>query len=399
LDILLVLGITLIAAFLAGRFVQYLSLPSVTGYVLMGVVLGPSVLGIVSSGDIVALEPVNAFALGLIGLSIGGELRWRALVSKWQNFGLLFLGQSVATFIFVSSAIFLLSRNLMLAVILGVLALAPAPGTILGVIREFRTTGTFPREIMSLVVLDSVWCIVAFTVATTFLNFYHFEQLSGSGSALAHIFGQIGPAIALGIGLGAIGIVTIDYVSGARQRQVLVTAVIFLSVGIPRYVDLPYLLVTLIAGAVIVNLSPNFQRFLEALHAIDTPVLVFFLTLAGARLHLDVLPVVGLLGVAYVLARFAGKLVGARLADIGCHLLPARCSLINPTHRRLMGLALTPQAGVAVGLAILAEQQLPFGDGLLVTLVLGSVIVSQLIAPTLIVRALQGAGAIAEKEG
>ncbi len=393
MDIILVLGVVLASAFFAGKLADRVRLPVVTGYVLMGVVLGPSAAGIVGSEEMLALEPINAFALGLIGLSIGSELRWRSLLAKWENFGLLFAGQSMMTLLLVFLSIYLFSGDIPMAIMLGVLALAPAPATILGVIREYRTRGPFPREIMSMVVLDSLWCITAFTIVSTVLNFYYFGNGTGLG-ALGNVFGQIAPAIGLGIILGACGILVIDRISIAPQRQVMITAILLLSVGIPRHLGISYLLVTLITGVMVVNLSPNFERFVGSLRTIDTPILVVFLTLAGTRLQLDVLPMVGRLGVVYVLARFAGKMAGARIADLGCRLLPDRCGLINPKHRRLMGMALTPQAGVAVGLSILAEQQLPVQEGLLVSLVLGSVIISQLIAPTLIVRALRMAGAI-----
>ncbi len=395
MDLLLVLGVVLVAAFVGGQLAHKLTLPSVTGYILVGVVLGSSVTGLLGAAELAALEPINAFALGLIGLSIGGELKWRFLAQKWQNFGLLFLGESLTTLLLVVIVIGALSRNLALALILGVLALAPAPATILGVVRDYKTRGRFPGEVMSLVALDSLWCILAFTVVTTLLNLYYYGIQPGKG-VLGHIATEIGPAIVLGVLLGFVGVNITNRIPLPKQRQVLITALLFLAVGLPRYLGISYLLVTLLTGTIIVNMTPKFRRFFDALQTVDAPVLVVFLTLAGARLQLQALPAVGILGAAYVVSRLLGKLLGSRLADASCRMLPTSCSRINPTHRRYIGLARTPQAGVAIGLSLLAEQQLPLPEGVVVTVIVGSVILFQLIGPPLIVKALRETGSIAE---
>jgi len=397
LDLLLVLGVVIAAAFLGGQLVQRLTLPSVTGYLLMGIILGPSVTGLIGRAELVALEPVTAFALGLIGLSIGGELRWRFLKEKWQNFGLLFLGESLGTLFLVTLSVYIVTQNLILSLILGVLSLAPAPTTILGVIREYKTQGPFPRVVMSLVALDNLWCVVALTVVTTVLNLYYFDVEPGQ-SVLRGVISEIGPAVGLAIILGAAGINIVNRARLHRKRQVLVTAILFIAVGLSRQMNISYLLVTLITGAMVVNFTPNYRRFFESLHTIDTPVLVIFLTLAGANLHLEALPTVGFLGVVYILARVAGKLLGSGIGHATCSLLPSGCSHIDPKHRKHIGLALTPQAGVAIGLSILAEQQLPLPEGVVVTLILGSVIFFQLVGPTLVVEALRRTDSIIEDE-
>ncbi len=388
MDLLLTLGIVVVAGLIGGWLAQELKLPSVTGYLLIGVLLGPSVTNLVTTEDMAALDPVTAFAMGLIVLSIGAELRWPLLRSKWQNFGLLFIGESLGTFVLVTAAVYLVSRSLAVALMLGVLSLAPAPTSILGIMREHNARGPFPRVVMSLVALDNLWCILAFTIVTTTLNLHYFGMDAERG-LLAHVTVEIGGALALGACLGLAGITLANRVRLPRQRLLLVTAIIFLLVGLSRQLGISYLLVALVTGAMVANLTPNPKRFFENIEAIDPPVLILFLTLAGANLQLQALPTLGLLGSIYILSRLTGKLLGSRLGDATCRLLSDQCSMIAPEHRRQVGLALTPQAGVAVGLALLAEERLPLPEGVIVTVILGSVIFFGLIGPVLVLRALR----------
>ena len=398
LNSLLVLGVILIAGVLGGHVAHRFGLPSVTGYLLIGILIGPSVTGLISKADLTALQPVNDFALGLIGLSIGGELRWHFLRRKWRSFGLLFLGEGLTTFLCVFVLTYIVSRDLPLALILGVLALATAPGSILDVINENRTHGSFPRVVMSLVALDNLFCVAAFTLVTTVLNLYYFNVDQGR-SLFGALSRELGVALLLAAVLGALGLIIVNRVTLLRQRQVLIIAVMFLAVGLPRHFEVSYLLVTLITGLIIANFSRNFRKFYETLHTIDTPLLVVFLTLAGVKLQLAALPALGLLGLVYVVARFLGKVGGSRLGAGLCALLPGQHFAIAPEHRKSVGLALTPQAGVAIGLSLLAEQTLPLPEDLLVSLILGSVIFFEFVGPMLVLRALDRTGSLVKGGG
>lgn len=394
---LLVLGVILVTGFVGGQVARRLGLPSVTGYLLIGIVIGPSVTGIVGKAEVEALQVVNDFALGLIGLSIGGELRWDFLRKQLHSFGLLFLGEGIVTLILVFTLTYLVSNDPALALLLAILSLATAPGSILDVINENRTRGSFPRVLMSLVAIDNLFCIAAFTVVTTVLNLYYY-RVGAESNVVGQLAREIGLAVLLGLALGMLGLMAVDRIRSARQRQVLVVALMFLAVGLPRQLGLSYLLVTLLMGPMIVNFSRNYRAFYEVLHGVDTPILVIFLTLAGVKLQLEILPAVGLIGAVYITARFLGKVGGSRLGAEVCALLPGRCSAMEPRHRRYVGLALTPQAGVAIGLSLLAEEKLPLPPGLLVTLILGSVIFFELVGPVLVLRALESTGSLVHSQ-
>jgi len=397
LDSLLIIGVILTTGYLGGELARKFKLPSVTGYIITGLILGPSLLDIISSPLLQTLQPVNDFALGLIGLSIGGELKYRFLQRNWENFSLIFLGESLLTFFLVFISIYLISENFPLAVMLGVLSLATAPSSILGVINDRNTRGVFPRILMSIVALDNFFCILVFSVTTTILNIFYYQQISAAGF-WSYLGQEVFLGIILGIVLGYCTILVIERIPEQRKSQVLLIAIIFFAVGLPRQFDISYLLVTLLLGALVVNLTSHYRKFYQALHSIDTPILILFLTLAGAKLQLDILPAVGILGIAYIVARLSGKILGARLGAASCYLLPAACQNISPLHRKYIGMALTPQAGVAIGLSLLAEQKLPLQAGVVSTLILGSIIFFELIGPVLVDRALVKTGSVREPE-
>lgn len=393
MESLLLVGLALLLGFAGGRLASRLGLPSVTGYLLTGLIIGPSMLAVISKSALTSLQPVNNFALGLIGLSIGGELKWRFIKKKWQNFSLLFLGEFIFTFLLVFASIFFFTKNLPLAAVLAALALATAPGAIINIISENGGKGIFPRVLMSLVALDNLFCIILFSVLVSFLNIYYF----GTGlnnNLIAQLSSEIGLGLLLGVIMGTAGLIILNKVTNKKQQQILFIALFFIAIGLPLQLNIQYLLVTLITGAIIVNFTPHFRRFYEILHTIDTPILVLFLTLAGAKLNLSAFATIGFLGVIYIITRTAGKMIGAQIGSYSCRLLPSKCSSIPPHMRKYIGMALMPQAGVAIGLSLLAEQKLPLPENLVVTLILGSVIFFEFLGPIMVKKALVLTGSI-----
>ncbi len=388
MDILLTLGLVILLGVLGGELARKLNFPSVTGYLLTGILLGPSLMGLVDASVLTSIDPIIDFALGLIGLSLGGELKFRFLQKNWGDFGLVFLGESFLTLILVALPVYIFSGSFPLAVVLGVLATASAPASVLSTLSEKKATGSFPELLKSMVALDSLFCITLFSFATILLKGYFYDAGNGSG-VLLQLGYELGLALLAGFLIGTVTIRIINRVLEERKRLVLLTGIIFLAVGVSNQLGLSYLLVTLTAGIMIVNLTPNFGRFFTSLHVIDTPVLVLFLTLAGASLELRALPQLGFLGVIYITFRTLGKIAGSTLGSYACGFLTGNCSHVEPQIRKYLGFALIPQAGIAVGLALLAEQELPLPEDAAVTTILGAIIFFQLVGPFLLDTALR----------
>ncbi len=375
----LALGIVLLVGVGGGFLAKRVNLPSVTGYLVGGILVGPSVLGLVPTDVLYQLESINQLALGVIALTIGAELRIGTLKRLGSNIGRVFLVEAGTTFIFILSATMILGAPFSLALILAVLGIATAPGAIMSCVREVPSRGTFCRVLLTTVALDNLMAIAAFGIAVSLLQIGPIASVG----ALSFIWLLL-RSLLLAAVLGALTGMFLTVVSIKTQNAsiILVTTLgaIMVTVGLAATTDIPALLAAMVAGSFLINASPSPQRLLRSLETVEPPILVAFLTLAGIKLDFAVLPSVGLLGLGYIIARFAGKALGSR---IGAHFTD-----MPRSWRHNIGMALTPQAGVAIGLSIIAEQKLPFPPGTITTLILGAVVVFEIIGPVLVKRAL-----------
>ena len=387
MNVILALGIIMITGVVGGKLVGYINFPSVTGYLVFGILVGPSLLNLVPKEMVSELAPVNDLALGIIAVSIGGELSWKRLKKSGKNLSKLFLSEAFLTFLLVTSISWFLSSSLPIALVLGVLSMATAPAAILAMIRDYRARGEFPSLLLSLVALDNLFCIISFGIVTTLLQMVYFEAAPLSLAMLGGVAGNMLLSIIIGVFLGF----AISYLSSFSLPEnkflVIILGVILLGVGTGIALNLSSLLITMIMGLVMVNFSYQPQQIFALIGRIDTPILVTFLTMAGVKLDLGILSQIGLLGAAYIIARLAGKIIGAALGATFCRDMPK-------SYRRGIPMALTPQAGVAIGLSILVEQKLPLPEGLIVTLILSTVIIFELLGPLLVKRALEITDAI-----
>jgi len=241
LDVLLLVGIVLLAGFSGGRLADWIGLPSVTGYLFTGLIIGPAMLGIISPTGLNNLQPINNFALGLIGLSIGGELKWRFIKTKWQDFSLLFLGELIITFSIVFVSTYLFTDNFALAAVLASLALATAPGAIINIINENNVKGNFPKILMSLVAIDNLFCIIIFSITVTFLNIYYFGTALNT-NIFTQLLYEIGLSLFIGAILGIIGLIILNKIQNKNQQKILFTGLIFIAIGLPLQLNLQFLI-------------------------------------------------------------------------------------------------------------------------------------------------------------
>ncbi len=379
----LALGIVLLIGAGGGFLAKRVRLPSVTGYLIGGIVVGPSVLGLLPTDVLYELEPINQLALGIIALTIGGELRISTLRRLGSDISRVFIVEAAITFTFILVTSIVLGAPGSLALVLATLGIATAPGAIMACVREVPSKSSFCRVLLTTVALDNLLAIALFGVLVSLLQvgtmaslgLFTFSWLLVRSLLLASLLGGLA-----GIFLTAISIKT------QNASVILVTALgcVLVTVGAADILDVPALLAAMVAGAVLANASPSPQRLFRSLETIEAPILVAFLTLAGLKLDFSVLPTVGILGIGYIGARFMGKAIGSRLG--------AQLTNMPMSWKRNIGFALTPQAGVAIGLSVIAEQKLPFAPGTITTLILGAVVVFEIVGPVLVKRALTIAG-------
>ncbi len=206
--------------------------------------------------------------------------------------------------------------------------------------------------LLAVVALDNLFAITLFGIVISFIQIGAAAAQASGMDAIAIAVRDLGISLFLGIAAGVFLVATSQWAKSDKRILVSVLGVILITVGISIYLDTQALLSAIIAGAVFSNFSRKPQRISRALFSVEDPILLAFLTMAGVKLDIGVLPTVGQIGVIYILARSAAKLIGSRVG--------ASMTSFPLSWKHNLGRALTPQAGVAIGLAIIAEQKAVF---------------------------------------
>jgi len=367
---LVVLGGMLLCGFLAHVSGPLIHVPRVTLLVLIGVALGPHMLGVVPS-EVNAWFPfVTHLALALIGFLLGEEFRWKDLRKRGRRVLGLSIGEAGGAALLVGAAVYLVTFDPVLAVILAGIAPPTAPAATVETLREGRAEGELTDTVLGVVAIDDAWGVIVFSLLIVIAS-----ALAGEGLAtgplldgLREILGGIALGAALGVPMAWIS----NRVRGGDITLVEAGGIIFFQTGLAVMLDVSYLLAAIVLGAVVVNLSRREHLFKEIEH-VREPFMAIFFILAGLELDVRQLASVGLLGVVYVLARAGGGVVGGRISG----------SLLNTSRevRRRIGWCLLPQAGVALGFALIVQERMPdYGEQVL-TLVIATTVVFEITGP------------------
>lgn len=382
MDISLAIGILFLAGAAGGKLARIVKLPSVTGNLIFGILVGPSVLGFLNQEVLYDLAPINDLALGVIALSIGAELHWKKVRQLAGDVTKIFLVEALATLSLVFVSLYLFGLSPRYALIFAVISIATAPGAIIACIRENPTKVNFNKVLLSVVALDNLFAITLFGIVLSFLQVSVGNVGNVGSNQPVWLMASMDLGIALGIGLvtGIFLILTAEYAKQDGHILVSVLGAILMTVGISNVLDTPALLASIIAGVVYVNFCKRPQRISRSLLSVESAILLAFLTLAGTKLDVSVLPSVGAVGLVYIFARSTAKIIGTRIGST--------VTRLPYTWKVNLGRALTPQAGVAIGLAILAEQKDIFTPDSIMPVILAAVVVFELIGPILVKRAL-----------
>jgi len=381
----LIAAIILLVGLVGGKLASKVRLPSVTGYIVVGLLMGPSFANVITKEMIYSLQLVNHLALGMLAIAIGAELHRKVFKKNGRILFLVSIGDNLGTFILVTLITFALGLPLAFALVLGVLSMTVSPSGVLSIIKEYRGKGPFSRSIMALVAIENLNCIIVFGITTAVLQGMTNPELQGSALVMNMVM-ELGLALMIGVFSGAFLAFLIWRKSNENKFMVMVIGIILLNSGIGEIYGLSAILINMTTGAFIANIVEENFMLSTTLEKIELPIFVFFLTLAGAKLDLAIMPQIGLIGVGYIIGRLGGKLIGSYIS--------ARLTNIGEKYRRNLGIALTPQAGVVIGLSIVAEQRLPQLNGIVTGIVLSGVVFFEIVGPLLLKQALKNTGEI-----
>jgi Kef-type K+ transport system membrane component KefB len=372
------LGLILLFALLVGHLVKFVRVPEVTGYLLAGMVVGPSVLGVVTHENLQALHVFSEVGLGLILFSIGSVFELGRMRAVGRRLFTLTLAESLIAATLVTVGMLLLGQPWQIALLLGAIAIETGAASTLMVIRENNASGPFTESLTGVIGLNNVFALVAFSLVAVTLDLGSLASAnsvsaSGIGRTLFPLVWQLVGSAALGFLIGLLLASWASQVVESGETLILLIGCVLLTVGIAAFLELSPLVASLAVGTTMANLSGKSRRLFEALSRTDPPLYVIFFVLAGADLDLSLLPGLGALGIVYVVCRAFGKFGGAWYA--------ARRTGFPAPVQRLLGISLLAQAGLAVGLVLVTRQRFPDIAPTVTTVVLGAVIVFEIAGP------------------
>jgi len=397
LNILFLLGLALFGGTIGGRLFQKLRIPQVVGYIAIGIVIGESCLKIINQDVIETLQPFNYFALGLIGFMIGGELKKDVLRKYGKQFISILLLEGVGAFLLVSVFVGVVGSFLLgdwrlswsLGLLLGAIASATAPAATTAVLREFKTRGPLTRTVLGIVAMDDGLALILFAIASSIAGSLIGNVHKGVLRIFINPLYEISGAIIVGIVSGVVlNKLLKKYTEEARLLAFSIGAVlIVLGVSLATHVDM--LLAAMTLGVVVGNFIPRKSKeVFKLVEGFTPPIFVLFFVLVGAKLNIShmTLPIV-LIGVIYIIGRSAGKAIGATLG--------ARISGASKTVQKYLPLCLFSQAGVAIGLSILASHYFPgYIGSAIIIIITATAFILEVIGPPFVKFAVTKAGEV-----
>lgn len=388
LNLYLSLALVLLLGLLSSKAMKLVRLPNVTGYLIVGIIMGPYCLKLLSESTLDTLSIIPEIALGFIAFSIGAEFKLSYLKQIGPSPVIIAFLEGFGAMILVDAVLILCGYDISFALALGAIASATAPAATLMVVRQYKAKGPVTSALLSVVAIDDAVAIIGFGVSMAIAKII---SLGGAGFEIAMLLEplkEIFGAIALGALAGLVLTGLTKWFTGRGNRLSCAVCIIFLCLGVSVWAGFSTLLACMTMSCFYVNMSKEYEKVFELVDRMTPPIFTMFFVVSGATLKIGVLPSVGFVGVIYIIVRVIGKYLGA--------LAGAKISKAEPVVAKYLGLALVPQAGVAIGLASVALRQLPAFGVQIQTVVLCATVIYELIGPVVTKLALKGAGEIQE---
>ena len=387
--------------FVLGSFVKWIStklgLLNVVGYLLMGFIIGPEVLGIVSHKFVEETHIITDLSLSLIAVLVGANLRYHIIKEFWKQIFIVSFFETFFTFIFISGSFYFLfhslglgfaeDQRLVIALLFGGLASATAPATILAIIHELKAKGKFSSFLLSVVAADNAIALILFSFIITAT-----AGMTGGDSCTSETFIMVFWVVILSILLGAAGAIISElidrlFVNFPNIKTTSTLGMIFIVYSLSDYWNLEPLFSALVMGVVMANISNEFFLVKEEFdqHLKDIIFLLFF-TLSAMHLNISFLFSMPFVIMIYVVFRILGKIIGVWVG--------AKLSGADKNIQNYLGIALFPQAGIAIGLALSLQNEPGFEMMalLILNIILATTLVHEIVGPLFTTYVLKRSG-------
>ncbi|MBU1043470.1 MAG: cation:proton antiporter [Candidatus Omnitrophica bacterium] len=386
MNALLGISLILLLGLLSGKIAEKVRTPAITAYLIIGILIGPFSLGFVPESIIAASGLISNFALSFIAFSIGQSFS-RGL---FHQIGKQVLWISIlAAFgagVFVVVAMRVMGLPLYVALLFGSIATATAPAALIMIIRQYKAKGRFTEILMGVVAIDDAWGLIVFSVCLAFARKIHFNHADSVFQVMLSAFWEIGGSFVLGGIIGWMFSKFSRHIRNERDLLIYTVGTILFTAGLAIHFHLSVLLGCMVLSATIVNVHKESFRFFEVLQTVDWPVYLIFFVLAGANLEINLLVEIGAIGAVYVIVRILGKCLGTYFGAV--------ISNAGSDVKRYMGIAQMPQAGVALGMALIAKSTFPEWGAMIFTTIAATTIIYEIIGPIFVKIALHKANQI-----
>jgi len=398
LNLVLLFGLVVLGGTLGERLFQRLHIPQVVGCVVVGILLG-DVLDVITPEKLETLRPFTMFALGLIGFMIGSELRSDVFKKYGRQFFIILFSEGVGAFLLVavgaSVAAWLvtgkLSTSIAMGLVLGAIASATAPAATANVLWEYKTRGPLTVAVLAIVALDDVLALLLYRGAAAGAKALCDTGNDSVLTTMLLLLGEIVGAILLGFLAGVVLYFLLKFIRDDDKILAFSIASLLLVVGISIIAGMGPILPAMVLGVTMANLAPRQSKgVFKLVEKFSPPIYISFFVLAGAHMQfgkLALAPWIVAMIAVYILCRTAGKVAGSWFG--------ARRSGAPAVVRKYLGICLQSQAGVAIGLAILAGHQFNAELGhTIIMIVMTAIFFTEIVGPMLVKVGVKKAGEI-----
>ncbi|MCK5130900.1 MAG: cation:proton antiporter [Candidatus Sabulitectum sp.] len=394
-----IIGTLFFTGFIAGRVASRFGLPAVTGYILAGVLLNPQVSGIISPSFVNSSDLVTTMTLSIITFSVGASLYLPRIKKVGKTIGVVALFEAQFANLFIALGFALLIPILVpemaqyaipIALLFGALGSPTDPSATLAVAHQFKCDGPVTRTVMGVAAMDDGIGMLNYSIAAATAVILIAHNSFTAGSVLSPLL-RIGSSLVIGALIGSLFALLEKKMNirSTSQMLALLLGSLYSCYGVSVLLNADPLLAVMTLGFVVVNAGEWCRQIPDKVSgSIEEIVFILFFTVSGMKLDFGVLKSSALLVLLFVILRVSGKFAGTH---IGARLTSAP----NPV-RKYTAFCLVPQGGIVIGLALVLHSMpafQPFADTL-VSVILGTVVINELIGPLLSKWALKKAGEI-----
>lgn len=391
MNLLFYLAIMLFAGLLFGRLLKLLKLPNVTGYLIAGLVLGPFVTKILSAEQVESLSVISNMALAFIAFTVGLSFKRSYFKRVGMTPVVIALLEALVAVFLVQGALIAAGFDVAFSIVLGAIAAATAPAATIMVIKQYGAKGPVTDTLMAVVAIDDAVALVAFGFAVSIAG-----VISGNGGgniflSILQPLWQVFLSLLIGAVMGVLFKIPLRFFKKSGNRLIIIIGFVFMTSALATLCGVSELLACMALGSVFCNISTESDSINDLCDFFTPPLFELFFVVSGAGLDVSVLPQIGVMGAIYVVVRCVGKYLGA---FIGAKIMKAPDAVA-----KYIGPTLIPQAGVAIGLTIVAQSVVPHYAAQIRAVILCGTLIYELVGPAITKITLKKAGEIQSSEG